>query len=113
MKGDATPRRAIELWQTGEASELLAHFPELRSTIEPIHADLERLAEQALADFVANRHQPSRKEFALAIKDRPHSTVLFKLLGNDAPTIDDVKAIMRKLGTSALERMLGLDAPPA
>jgi hypothetical protein len=112
MKGDATPRRAIELWQTGETSELLAHFPELATTIEPVHADLDRLADQALADFHANRHQPSRKDFALAIKDRPYSAVLFKLLGHASPGLEDIKAIMRKLSTSALERMLGLTTTP-
>lgn len=110
MKGEATPRRAVELWQTGETGELLAHFPEMAGTVTPIQDQLDSVAAQAVKDFYENRARPSRKEFALAIKDRPWATVLFRMLDHEAPTIDDVKAIMRRQTTAALERMLGLSS---
>ncbi len=110
MKGEATPRRAVELWQTGETGELLAHFPEMAGTITPIQDQLDAVASQAVEDFYENRARPSRKEFALAIKDRPWAFVLFRMLDHDAPTIDDAKAIMRRQTTAALERMLGLSS---
>jgi hypothetical protein len=108
MKGEATPRRAIELWQTGETGELLTHFPEMVPAIVPIQEQLDSIAEQAVKDFAANYPRPTRKEFALAIKDRPWSAVLFRLLDCDPPTVADAKAIMRRMTTAALERLIEL-----
>ncbi len=105
MKGDSTPRRAIELWQTGETSELLTHFPEMSEAILPIHEALDLLAQRAVDLFSANYPQPTRKEFALRVKDSPVATVLFKMIDRE-PSLDTAKSILRNLGISALERML-------
>lgn len=106
LKGEATPRRAIELWQTGETSELLASFPEFRPVIDPIQRDLDLIAEQCVKDFAENMPRASRKEFALAVKDRPWSSVLFKMLGEERHDVDTAKAIMRRGSLQSLERML-------
>lgn len=106
LKGEATPRRAIELWQTGETGELLATFPEMTQAISPIQDRLEDLAAQAVADFRRHRGLPDRKAFALAVRDLPWSSVLFRLLGQADPTVDDARAIMRRQSLAALERML-------
>jgi hypothetical protein len=104
MKDQSTPRGAVRLWQTGEASELLTHFPELAVLVTPIHDKLDGIAAQALEDF--RKHSVTvRKEFALAIKDLPHATVLFRMLENKDPTLDDVKAIMRRGTLASLERL--------
>lgn len=108
MKGAATPRRAVELWQTGETGELLMHFPEMAGAVTPIQDQLNAVAAQAVKDFYENRARPSRKEFALAIKDRPWAAILFRMLDHEAPTINDAKTIMRRQPTATLERMLGL-----
>ena len=105
MKGDSTPRRAIELWQTGETYELLTHFPEMSEAILPIHEALDLLAQSAVDLFSANYPQPTRKEFALRVKDSPVATVLFKMIDRE-PSLDTAKSILRNLGISALERML-------
>lgn len=105
LKGEATPRRAIELWQTGETSELLAHFPEMAPPILEVHDRLDRIAAQCVTDFAENMPRPSRKEFALAVKDRPWSSVLFRML-TDGGTLDNAKAIMRRQSLSSLERMV-------
>lgn len=115
MKGDATPRRAIELWQTGETGELLAHFPEMAAAIAPIQEQLDGIAVQSAKDFAKNLPRPTRKEFALAVKDLPWSAVLFRML-SDVPSDErdpivvaaHAAAIMRKLSIAALERMVGL-----
>ena len=67
LKGNdnVNPRRVIELWQAGEVEELLVHFEELREDVEPIIANLEQIAQQALADFQANSH--------LLAPGRPHT----------------------------------------
>lgn len=106
MKGEATPRRAIELWQTGEAAELLTHFPEMASVIEPVQAELDNIADQAAQDYGENMPRASRKEFALAIKDRPWSSVLFKMLDSKRKDADAARSIMRRMTTAALERMV-------
>lgn len=112
MKGEAnpSPRRAIELWQTGETNELLSHFPELSEDVLPVHGDLEKIAQLAHDDIMNYGGASSRKDFALAIKDRPWSSVLFRLYQdftmNGKPScVDDAIAVMRNLNLSALERM--------
>lgn len=110
LKGDAmTTRRAIELWQTGECSELLANFPELEPDIRPVHDRLDNWALMATMDYAKHSGAPTRKDFAMAVKDRPHSAVMFRMhdktVGDESP-LDIAKAIMRKMTTQALERML-------
>lgn len=112
LKGDAlTTRRAIELWCTGECTELLANFPELEPDIRPVHDKLDNLARRAVEDFAANRNAPTRKDFALAVKHLPHSSILFRMLtddiaANQEPAIVTAAGIMRGLSTQALERLL-------
>lgn len=107
LKGEATPRRAFELWQTGDTEELLNSFPEFRPVIEPIQADLDLIAEQCVKDFEENMPRATRKEFAMAVKDRPWSSVLFRMLGEERHDLDTAKAIMRRGSLQSLERMLG------
>lgn len=106
LKGEATPRRAIELWQTGEAGELLSHFPEMAGAIVPVHDQLDLIAERAAADFADYQaRSSSRKEFAGMATTRPWASVLFRML-SDGGTIDDAKAIMRRQSLASLERMV-------
>jgi hypothetical protein len=108
MKGEATPRRAVELWQTGETSELLGHFPEMAGVITPIQDQLDGIAESAAQDFREHCAAASRKDFALAIKHRPWAPVLFRMATSGAGGVDLAKSIMRAASTASLERMLGL-----
>jgi hypothetical protein len=107
LKGDLmTQRRAIELWQTGEVSELLSNFPERKPDVRPVHDELDSIAEQCVRDYRANMPRASRKDFALAIRDRRWSAVLFKMLGVETPDVDSAKKIMRESTTASLERLL-------
>ncbi len=105
MKGDATERRAIQLWQTGETAEVLAHFPEFAPVILPVQARLDALAWNA-AQAVNDNAGATRKDFASVVKAEPFAAVAFKLFGTTA-SANDAAAIMRGQTVQALERMLG------
>lgn len=107
LKGNATPRRAIELWQTGDAEELLAHFPEFRPVIEPIHEKLDEFARRAVFEHEqAMQCTTDRKGYAALAVQRPFSAVMFRMLTNQRASVDEAKAIMRGMSLAALERML-------
>lgn len=106
MKGEATPRRAIELWQTGEAGELLAHFPEMAPQILPVHALLDEVAQRVVDDLVANANAPTRKDFAAVIKAQPWAATCFRMYGDPAPTVEKAKELMRAQTLASLERIV-------
>ncbi len=104
MKDEATLRRAIELWQTGEAGELLTHFPEMSGAILPVHERLDALAVEALR--LTNEHEHlSRKYFAEHVKATAVAPIAFRLYGKQTG-LADALAVMRACTTQALERML-------
>lgn len=104
MKGEATQRRAIELWQSGDAKELLGYFPEMAPQILPVHERLDTLANRAALLVAAHGDLP-RKDFAAVAKQHPFSSVAFKLYGS-TPTVDAALAVMRSASLASLERML-------
>lgn len=107
MKGDATPRRAIELWQTGETVELLTHFPEFRPVIEPVHEKLDDLARRAFDEHEeAMCRSLDRKGYASMATRYPFSAVMFRMLTNQRASVDEAKSIMRAMSLAALERMV-------
>jgi hypothetical protein len=107
MKGEATPRRAIELWQTGETDEVLAHFPEFAPKILPVQQSLERAALLAHADLVEGQTTDSRKEFASVVKGRPWSAACFRHFEDrDVVTVHEVIKTMRGQSLASLERLV-------
>lgn len=107
LKGNATPRRAIELWQTGDAEELLMHFPEFRPVIEPVHEKLDEFARRAVAEHeAAVSTTTDRKGYAALAVQHPFSAVMFRMLTNQRASVDEAKAIMRGMSLAALERMV-------
>lgn len=107
LKGEATPRRAIELWQSGESSELLAHFPEFGPVIEPIHDKLDELARRAVHEHEqAIKCTLDRKGYAAIAVQHPFSAVMFRILTDGTNDVESAKSIMRRMSTAALERMV-------
>src|SRR5437899_1060320 len=95
LKGDATPRRAIELWQTGETAELLARFPEFRPVIEPVHGKLDELARQAFDEHEeALCRSVDRRGYAAMATRYPLSAVMFRMLTNQRASIKEAKTIL-------------------
>ncbi len=108
LKGEATPRRAIELWQTGETSELLTHFPEMAGEIIPLQDRLDEMAKRALDEHEeAMCRSFDRKSYAAMATRYPFSAVMFKLFGTANPTIAHAKEIMRNMSLAALQKMVG------
>lgn len=108
LKGEATPRRAIELWQTGEHEEVLAHFPEFRPVIEPVHDKLEELARRAAFEHEQTvKCTTDRKGYAALAVQHPFSAVMFRMLTNGRASVDEARTIMREMSLAALERMTG------
>jgi hypothetical protein len=114
MKGEATPRRAIELWQTGETDEVLCHFPEFAPKILPVHDVLDRVSHQAYQALLAVRFNEllagapiDRKTFAAQVKDLPYSAACFRHF-NDRHTVtrDDVVKTLRSQSLASLERIV-------
>jgi hypothetical protein len=107
MKGEATPRRAIELWQAGETDEVLAHFPEFAPKILPVQQALERAARLALDDLRAGRSLDSRKEFAALVKERPWSAVCFRHFDERHSVVEAaIVKTLRGQSLASLERLV-------
>jgi hypothetical protein len=105
MKGEGvTVRRAIDLWQAGEAEELLGYFPELAPQVLPVHERIEMLARVASRAVQTLGYLP-RKDFAGQVKDKPYAPIAFKLYGLQ-PTTDAARKILRAQPVAAIERML-------
>jgi hypothetical protein len=107
MKGEATPRRAIELWQTGETDEVLAHFPEFAAKILPVQDALNEAARLAHRDLLSARHIAERKEFAALVKERPWSAACFRHFNDrDTVSVSDVVKTLRSQSVASLERLV-------
>lgn len=113
LKDGLTDRRAIELWKSGEAPEVLVYFPELAAAITPVHDRLDWFAEQALElTLVTRAVAADRKSFAAPIKSLPFAATCFSLFSIAEPTIDDARGHMRGMVVPALQRLLASDLHP-
>jgi hypothetical protein len=107
LKGEATPRRAIELWQTGETTELLTHFPEMAPPILAVHEKLDDIARRAADEHdEAMCRSCDRKGYASMATRYPFSAVMFRMLTDGASGVDAAKAIMRRQTLASLERLV-------
>jgi hypothetical protein len=111
--GASNRRRSIDLWKAGEVGELLAHFPEMAPEVQPVLDALDKAAIAAYKDLRTHCSLPTRKDFALAVKDRPWSAVVFKLYGDAAPSYEAAAGVLRSMPTVALERMVDLMLGPS
>lgn len=106
MKGEASVRRAIELWQTGETDEVLAHFPEFAPKILPVQNALEEAARRAHLDII-DATAESRKEYAAIVKSLPWSAVCFRHFEDRrSVTVHDVAKSLRSQSLASLERLV-------
>lgn len=111
LRGEFSSRRAVELWQTGETSELVAHFPEFAEVITQVHDRLEdAVAEVYVAltprGFWEPERWPDRKTFAMMAKETRCPAACFSVFGRRTLTMTDLRAIMRVMKTSVLESLL-------
>ncbi len=108
LKGEATPRRAIELWISGETSELLACFPELAAVIVPVQELLEATIATALAETRRLCADPAltQKDFAFAVKDEAWGAIAFGLRRDGVLELEQAQRVARAMTQASLERLV-------
>ena len=89
LRGEGlNPKRISELVLTGEQDEYIAYFPEDAEYIRPYVKALELTLSAICAVWYKNKNIESQKDFALAVKGYPYSSVLFYLRKNMADHIN-------------------------
>jgi hypothetical protein len=74
------PKHLLPFIMSGEDSELLTYFPEVKETFYRVKAEVERHYSKLLEVWVENRDIVSQKDFALAIQGKtPFTAVLFNV----------------------------------
>lgn len=96
----------IDLWKQGEVEELLTYFPEYERDVLDVTSRLERACEDAYNAYSENRSAVSRKAYAAAVKDRVWSGIAFKLLDNNADSVEDARRILRAGFDTLAERIV-------
>jgi RNA ligase len=116
MRGEGmSQRRAIELWQSGETAEVLANFPEFTPEVDAVQGKIDSAITSAYRLWQQNAAAPTRKDFALAVKDSPGSSIAFKLVALGRPALlDDATAVVRAMTVPAIQRLIdpGLEPMP-
>lgn len=108
LRGVRSARAIVELWQTGEMSEIIAHYPELAPDFDRVVGGIEAAQQQVLGAWRQFGGEVDRKSFALAVKELPFAGVLFKLFGTSP--LDPEGAIgkaIRGMQPSAVLRAIG------
>jgi hypothetical protein len=105
LRGNRSPRAVIELWKSGEDSEVLAHFPEMRPDFDAVINPIADAVARIQSRWLMHGSQADRKSFALAVKDLPFSSVLFRMHSQGG---GDPLALVREMNTAAILKGLGL-----
>lgn len=82
------PKSIMQLVLMGEQSEYLSIFPEDESFFVPYTEALESLLEDMKETFSVSNSQESQKDFALSVKDKIYSPVLFQARKNSSSIVD-------------------------
>ena len=77
LKEGNSKKRLLELIRTGEDGEFLSYFPEYGPQFDEIRDKFEALVSELESAWEANRHIEVQKDFALQVKDRRMSGVIF------------------------------------
>ncbi len=85
-KDGLTPRGILSVVQTGEASEVLAYFPELKVRAEEMRAKFDGFVAEVEADYAAMPEGPDMKAFALEAVKRRTQSALFALKRGKTPS---------------------------
>lgn len=88
------PKNILPFILSGELDELFAYFPEVREFVEYMQDEIDKAWTEIDNLWYCFHDEPSQKKFALAVKDSPHSAVLFSA---------------RKLGVEPREFFYNLD----
>jgi len=79
LKEGITRKRLLELKRLGEDGEFLAVFPEYSGVFNEVSERFEKRVQVLEVAWKNSKNIESQKDFALAVKDLPSSSVLFSL----------------------------------
>ena len=96
----------LEVVLNDSQDDLVAYFPEYTPFITDIESKIKQLISDIETEISAVQFDADRKEFALQIKDKPYSSMLFKLYGN--ANYDWKGELLNPDNINRLIRMLGL-----
>ena len=105
LRGNRSPRAVVELWKSGEDSEVLTHFPEMRPDFDAVINPIGDAVSRIRARWDMHSQERDRKSFALAVKDLPFASVLFKMYSAGG---GDPLTLVREMNTAAILKGLGL-----
>ena len=106
MRGEVTLRRVVELWKGGEVEELLAYFPEYKADVERYVNQIEQVCLLAYCTWFTHKDAPTRKDYALAVKDEPFSGLSFALLKEKEVTLEVARKVARGMADSFFEKVI-------
>lgn len=105
IKEGMSLRRMVEIVRTNESEEFLAYFPEFEKLYREVREKYNALVVEIEAVYEEHKDIAVQKDFALAIKDKPYSGVLFGLRGKKC---DNVRQALQETQPDKLAEMLGL-----
>lgn len=105
LRDRTTPRAIIEAWLSGEESEILTYFPEMGADFDRVLGPFGYVADRCVDCIKVWGDLPSRKDFALQVKDLPYSAVLFRMHSANMRTAEEATRVIRDMSLAALERL--------
>ncbi len=109
MRDKITDRGVIKLWLEGEVEELLVYFPEHAPAVKKITDQLEDLVLKSFELYMAHRDLPTRKDYAMMVKDTPYSGFCFRMMNDKISTYEDALRVVRTFAYGAVEKHLGFE----
>jgi hypothetical protein len=95
LKDSLSSKRMADIVRANEGDEFLTYFPEMRPLFEGIKARYEDLVWQVESVWNQNRHIEDRKEFAMMVKGRAWSPILFDMKSGRSTNVREYLAKAR------------------
>jgi hypothetical protein len=105
IKDSMSSRRMLEIVRNNEGSEFLQYFPEFKALYSTIKNRLILLEADILYDYYENKLIEDQKEFALKVKDKKYSGILFAMRSGK---FESVKEGLQKINIRSLEGWLDI-----
>lgn len=103
LKESINPKSMLEIIRTNESSEFLNYFPEYESYYYKLKKSYDSLVKDIEQTYESYKYIQDRKEFALQVKDKPFSGILFSLKQGKS---DSVKSALQGYRVEKLVEML-------
>ena len=79
IAGSFSARRMLEVVMTNEQTEFLLHFADWKPVYDQIKERVDKIIDEAEKLWLESKDIKDQKEFALKVKDRPYSSLIFSM----------------------------------